>query len=211
MTPRGGGPISFYRNGEGTMIVHSVSRKYSSRLGVISFGGAYSNIPAFAHTIYTSKNVEAGVEQQVSRAYNVPDVFTATRVSHKFDWIGLYYKGTCDDDSDFNHDSTIHQCYLAWKYVDEGLKTGQVSFPVQKYKLARDFEVRYFYGNSNGGHGYNCVTMGGVPDTYTRCTLRARATSNTVHVTQSGSSQASQALPGLNEHKCDGNQGLCTW
>jgi hypothetical protein len=241
MTPRGGGNIRFYRNGEGTMIVHSVSRKYSARVGVIGFGGGWSDTPEFHHTIYSSKNVEAGIQQRMSAVYNDPDdftgspgmarvavsqyvemgapivvtwdadVYTATRLSHKFDWIGLYYAGTCDDDSDANHDSVIHQCYVAWKYVDQGIKTGQLSFPVQDYKLARDFEVRYFYGNSNGGHGYSCVQMGGATDTYKRCTLRARATSSTAHVTQSGSSQASQTLPGLNEHKCDGNQGLCTW
>lgn len=112
-----------------------------------------------------------------------------------------------------NFDSVIHMCWVAWQEaLPGGERTGSVSFPVGDYKNAGDYELRYFYGDSNGGQGYTCLTLGNVGETYKHCLLRARATSEVVSVVITGSGETARAgLPGLHEHYCDGADGLCTW
>lgn len=87
----------------------------------------------------------------------------------------------------------------------------QVSFQIADYKAAGDYELRYFYGDSSGGQGYSCVTLGNVGETYKHCLLRARATSSVVSVVITGRGDMAQSMPGLQEHYCDGGDGLCTW
>jgi len=236
------GSIIFERNGEGTMVVHSVSRKYATQLGQVVFGGTFFTNPAYSQYIVSSKHLEANIDQIVTKTYltqqdfedrlgmgrfTVPrfvelgtdmgvewvsDIYTE-RVSQPGDWIGLYRAGECDDDSDVNFDSIIHKCWLAWQDVlPGGDRTGRVTFPVGDYKNAGDYELRYFYGDSNGGQGYTCLTLGNVGETYKHCLLRARATSDVVSVVISGSGDMARAgMPGLQEHYCDGADGLCTW
>jgi len=141
------------------------------------------------------------------------DTYGLGRISTPDDWIGLYRVGECDDDSDLNLDNVIHKCWLAWRYVYQvpGFPTGQVSFTIDDYKAAGDYELRYFYGDSSGGQGYECVTLGDVGQTYKRCLLRARGTSSAVSVVLTGRSTFAQSVPGLQEHYCDGADGLCTW
>lgn len=152
-------------------------------------------------------HVELGTEMMIDW---MPDIYT-TRVSKPNDWIGLYRKGTCDDDSDINKDDVIHKCWLAWRWIQPGLASGRVSFTQEDYREGGEFEVRYFYGDSTGGQGYRCVTLGGVQGTYKRCLLSARATSATITVVAGSGDSAAAATPGLNEHYCDGGDGLCTW
>merc|ERR1711871_762786 len=230
------GAISFERHGEGSIVVHSVSRKYSTRPDVIIFGDNYNTNPSYSHYIVSSQYEEARIQQVVMQAYVTPvdfedaggfdertgraridaprqvelgtdfvaqwvaDVYSESRVSHQQDWVGLYRAGECDDESDLNHDSVIHECYVAYKYVDvlgEGHRTGEVRFKVQDYKNAGQYELRYFFGDSNGGQGYTCVTLGNVGATYKHCILRARATSSIVNIVTSGTSEAASGLPGL--------------
>ena len=45
--------------------------------------------------------------------------------AHERDWIGLYRRGECNDEAsaEKNRHSTLHECYLAWKYVTEGAES----------------------------------------------------------------------------------------
>jgi len=238
MTARGS--ITIQRFGDGNVIVHSTSRKYATHADTVVFGGNYFTNPSYSSAIISSKYREANIEQLAIKVYStvndfedppgmgrlrVPpqvelgtnidveftsDVYSA-RVTKDFDWIGLYRVGECDDDSDLNKDSVLHKCWLAWEYVPEGESTGLLAFSIQDYKIAGTYEARYFYGDSNGGQGYRCITLGNVGETYKHCLLRARATSNQVTVGTIGGTEASQSLPGLREHFCDAGNGLCTW
>jgi len=234
------GSVTFQRAGAGTMVVHSISRKYATKPDGIVFGANYFTNPSYSQHIVSSANREAHITQVMMRAYQtpsdfddmpgmarltvphsvehgsnlvvqyVPDVYT-TRATKPLDWIGLYRAGECDDDSQPNRDAVIHKCWLAWRSVQPGQHSGEVSFTVEDYKDAGKFEVRYFYGDSNGGQGYRCVLLGNVGQVYKHCLLRARATSDAVTVMMTGTSEAARAMPGLQEHYCDGANGLCTW
>merc|ERR1711907_316754 len=88
-----------------------------------------------------------------------PDIYS-DRVSHQYDWVGLYRKGDCAaEESSQLH--LLHKCYLAWKYTPAGLAYGETRFTWSQYQSTGEFEVRYFYGDTTDGQGFRCVTLGG--------------------------------------------------
>ena len=73
-------------------------------------------------------------------------------------------------------------------------------------------QVRYFYGDSSGGQGYQCISLGGVVEKHEVCYLRARAVSAIITVQVGDIQSEHQTVPGLVEHSCDPRSGmLCTW
>jgi hypothetical protein len=228
------GSLTFTRFGGGSIVVHSVSRKYSTKADSIVFGDRFGDV-------VTSKFKQAALPQVVTQSYATtadfvseprgvprlevntavstgaeivvrwfPDVYS-NRVSHKYDWVGLYKKGDCAnaDADDRKRLTRIHKCYLAWQYTAAGLTHGENRFKFASYKTAGQFEVRYFYGDSTDGQGYRCVTLGGSGNTYKQCILRARQTSAVINVGSTGTATSMSSVPGLFEKYCDGSKTLC--
>jgi len=139
-----------------------------------------------------------------------PDV-RSQRLSHSQDWVGLYRSGDCSDEtstaqirppdslsvSETNH---VHQCYLAWQFVQRDQPTGTVRFSYEDYKVAGEYEVRYFYGDSRDGQGYKCGLQPGTIDYSTHCVLRAKATSGTMAVVKSGPAESMESIPGIESY-----------
>jgi len=130
------------------------------------------------------------------------------RVSHEQDWVGLYRKGECADpntgavasppdglsqpETDF-----VNQCYVAWESLPSGQTSGTVSFYFESYKVAGEYDVRYFYGDSRDGQGYKCGLQPGTTEYSAHCVLRAKATSGVITVVKSGPAEAMQDVPGI--------------
>ena len=133
--------------------------------------------------------------------------------AHERDWIGLYRRGECNDEAsaEKNRHSTLHECYLAWKYVTEGAESGEVKFVFGEYKQAGEYEARYFFGDSSDGQGYRCVTLAETNSTFRHCVLRVRATSSPVFIAPKAATTTNmgEALPGLVEKYCDGSSSIC--
>merc|ERR1719321_1839544 len=79
------------------------------------------------------------------------------RYSHAKDWVGLYRKGECTEESPFREygqyekpmvvttkHRSIHECYLAWVDLEDATMNGIARFRVADYKTSGEFEVRYF-------------------------------------------------------------------
>jgi len=91
----------------------------------------------------------------------------------------------------------VHQCFLAWEFVKRDEKTGSITFAFETYKVAGEYEFRYFYGNSRDGQGYKCGLQPGTTGYSAHCVLRAKGTSNYVTVVKSGPSESMENVPGL--------------
>jgi hypothetical protein len=186
----------------------------------------------------SSKNSIANKDQIVSQVYqmkndflplivgtprlDVPDIISlgnditftwypdtsSQRKSHPSDWVGLYRKGECRDESaestlhppkslsmaETNH---VHRCYLAWAQLEPEQLTGTVSFTYDSYKVAGEYEVRYFYGDSRDGQGFKCGLIPGTTGRSPHCVLRAKATSRTITVVKSGPAESMESIPGM--------------
>jgi len=102
-----------------------------------------------------------------------------TRVTPPNTWIGLYEAGECSDD---NSDAP-HQCYKAFQFLPTNEVGGTVIFSQQDYKVAGDYDIRYFVGDSRNGQGEVCKGMTGVDhETYIHCILNAAVTSSSIHI-----------------------------
>jgi len=102
-----------------------------------------------------------------------------------------------------------HQCWLAWERVPQGYSSHWLKFEFNNYKVAGDYDVRYFYGNETHEYGYQCGLKAGSP-VDTHCLLKARGTSQTIRVmapAEKGTGWEPD-LPGL-EAYCDGAYGYC--
>jgi len=225
------GSITFRRFGTGAIVVESVSRKYSTKADSIIFQELYADVVSSKYRVAGAPQIErksyatvadfAGpaqglprlvVPQAVATGAEItvtwyPDVYSERR-SHKYDWVGLFRKGECSDEAT-TLSNRLHKCYLAWKYTTPNLLTGVSSFAWSTYKVAGEYEVRYFYGDSTDGQGYRCITLDGTSDTYKQCILSARQTSSVIHVGDTGTISSMSSVPGLVEKVCDGSKKLC--
>jgi len=225
------GSITFRRFGNGAIVVESVSRKYSTKADSIIFQALYADVVSSKYRVAGAPQIErksyatvadfAGpaqglprlvVPQAVATGAEIavtwyPDVYSERR-SHKYDWVGLFRKGECSDEAT-TLSNRLHKCYLAWKYTTPNLLTGVSSFAWSTYKIAGEYEVRYFYGDSTDGQGYRCITLDGTSDTYKQCVLSARQTSSVIHVGDTGTVSSMSSVPGLVEKVCDGSKTLC--
>jgi hypothetical protein len=220
--------VTFTRFGGGSIVVNSVSRKYSTKADSIVFGDPFGDVVTSAYKqaqipqvkvqSYTTaadfESANTGTPRMeaatmVSMGSDIvvrwhPDIYSG-RLSHRHDWIGLYPKGACADDDTTTH-NRIHKCYVAWQYMQEGLSYGETRFTLQQYKVAGEYEVRYFYGDSPDGQGYYCITLGGTGSTYKQCVLRTQAIAGPIYVKQIS---ALTNVPGLVEKYCDGSKKIC--
>jgi len=139
-----------------------------------------------------------------------PDV-RSERLSHAQDWVGLYRRGDCKDESEDSminppegqsvpETGFVNQCFLAWEFVQEGQRSGTVSFYFEAYKVGGEYEVRYFYGDSRDGQGYKCGLQPGTAGYSAHCILRAKATSSVVTVVKSGPAESMQDIPGIESY-----------
>jgi hypothetical protein len=228
------GSLTFTRLGGGSVVVNSISRKYSTKADSIVFGDRFgaivtskvkqASLPHVPTQSYSTRadfvNEPTGIPQlEVSQAVSVgadvvvkwiPDIHS-DRVSHKFDWVGLYKKGDCASTSLDSPEARLllHKCFVAWQYTAAGKRSGENRFSWASYKIAGAYEVRYFYGDSTDGQGYRCVTLGGTGDTYKQCILRARQSSATINIGNTGTTTSMSSVPGLLEKFCDGSKQVC--
>lgn len=225
--------LTVTRSGTGAIIVQQVTRKYSTALDSIVFGAASGGV-----AMITSKTREAGMPQIELKSYATaadfagpakgvprlevpaavspgtdivvtwyPDIYS-DRLSHANDWLGLFRKGDCADETT-TQSNRLHKCYLGWKYTPKGLNRGETRFAFEHYKQHGDYEVRYFYGDSTDGQGYRCITLGGISDTFRQCVLSARQTSSVITVSPTGTASSMTGVPGLIEKACDGSKRTC--
>lgn len=88
------------------------------------------------------------------------------------DWVGLFRSGECNEPDNLQD---RHKCYLASKVIPATLWEGEISFEIDEYQSAGEFDVRYFYGNNPhiegnttsphftwSGQGYVCNTAAGM-------------------------------------------------
>jgi len=130
----------------------------------------------------------------------------AGRVQGSNSWIGLYYKGTCmptpkrgefgadvfDDgySRDYLQEPTgadvehsPHECYKTFRFIKEGTSSGTVMFSPQEYKVAGEYDVRFFQGDSRNGQGIVCKgLLGSDQDSYVKCSLEASLVSSPIHI-----------------------------
>jgi len=227
-----GNTVSFNRLGEGPIVVNEVSRKYTTNMDSIIFGTMLSG------HIVSSATREARIDQikvqsyiteadfdpgpegvprlEVSQLTSLggdlvvhwyPDIYSE-RLSHKEDWIGLYRRGECSDAA-VTPPNLMHQCFLAAQTLQGGLATGEIRFSWKEYKVAAEFEVRYFYGASPNGQGYRCQSLATTSDSYTFCALNARQVSTVMYVRGTGSIVGAAGVAGLLEKFCDPSKNIC--
>jgi len=117
-------------------------------------------------------------------------------VSQPGSWLGLYKKGECSAESEWQH-----KCYLVAHELPAGESGGVVRFTQSDYKSAGEYEVRYFRGNTRSGQGQVCSGLRDTGSgTYIQCSLLAAATSETISVFGSVESEDDMSsVPGL-EH-----------
>jgi len=102
-----------------------------------------------------------------------------TRVTPPNTWIGLYAAGECSDDSN----DAPHQCYKSFQFLPTNVDSGTVIFSHADYRVAGDYDIRYFVGDSRSGQGEVCKGMTGVDhETYIHCVLNAAVTSSSIHI-----------------------------
>jgi len=226
-----GDTVTFSRLGDGAIVVQSVTQKYSTKANSIVFGDPLGNVVTSASrqaalpqvnlksyaTAADFVNEPKGlprleVPSSVSVGSDIvvrwfPDIYSE-RVSHKYDWVGLYKKGECSEEDGTPH-HLLHKCHLAWKYTPGGFASGETRFTLAHYKGTGVYETRYFYGDSTDGQGYRCVTLGGITDTYKHCILSARQVSSSVTIGDTGTVAGMSSVPGLLEKVCDGSKKVC--
>jgi hypothetical protein len=220
----------------GSILVDRVSRIYRTQApSSIVFGGPtgsqtvssrdrISGMQQFETKAYATTADFSAAEPNGIPTVTVPDVLTlgssisvqwnadttGGRVSHEHDWIGLYRRGTCNDETTTTRHNIVHECYLAWTYVGAGLQSGEIEFPYSSYSQSGEYEVRYFFGDSTDGQGYRCETLRDTTSIFRQCVLRARATSKTIVIGGGNAdSSASLQVPGLVEKYCDGGSSVC--
>jgi len=126
-----------------------------------------------------------------------------TRNSKANSWIGLYSHDDCLD-SEYQH-----ECYKAFQFVEANVDSGTVIFSQKDYKIAGDFDVRYFVGDTRNGQGRKCAGMTSVDhETYVQCRLVPAVTSSSIHIhgTDMRELEDMDAQPGL-EVVFAGNRG----
>jgi len=100
------------------------------------------------------------------------------RVAPAGTWIGIYSAGDCTDGTEWRH-----TCYKAFQFVEANQESGTVRFSQSDYKVAGNFDVRYFEGDSRNAHGSLCKGLTGVPgETYVSCMFEPAITSSQIHI-----------------------------
>lgn len=74
MTARGA--ITVQRVGDGDMVVHSISRKYSTAPDSIIFGATFASYPSYSRYVVFSKYAEAGIDQVETKVHERDSTLT---------------------------------------------------------------------------------------------------------------------------------------
>jgi len=99
-----------------------------------------------------------------------------------------------------------HRCYLGSESLPVEQHSGEVHFPIEVYKVAGTYEVRFFRGDSPAGQGMACralpsITNERIDGDAVHCVLEAAGRSGTVRVVASSESVARagewSTLPGM--------------
>lgn len=96
-------------------------------------------------------------------------------------WIGLFKAGDCTTD---DTQRSRHQCFKAYQFIEANVLSGTVTFSQTKdYKVAGDYDVRFFDGSSRNGQGSVCRGLSNTPhQTYVDCGLEPEVTSSSIHI-----------------------------
>jgi len=92
-------------------------------------------------------------------------------------WIGLYRKDSC-----FSYNFNRHKCHIASRSLLVNETAGEIAFSYSEYKVAGEFEARYFRGNTRHGQGIVCRGLKEIKDTHLQCMLEAAAISRAIYV-----------------------------
>lgn len=135
------------------------------------------------------------------------------RMSHPLDFIALYRKGECKQ-VDYTENNPYppgadeatraaqNQCHLITESLAQDQTEGVVHFDFSTFKVAGEYEARFFRGESRNGQGVVCRGMHGLAygfessPTMESCALEARATSNVVTVTAEVASRGGRKSTG---------------
>jgi len=100
------------------------------------------------------------------------------RLSAPNTWIGLFSAGHCSSSTEWRH-----ECYKSFQFIEKGVESGTVRFSQSDYKVAGEYDVRYFIGDSRNGQGEICKGLTGVEhETYVQCLLDPAVTSSSIHI-----------------------------
>jgi hypothetical protein len=100
------------------------------------------------------------------------------RLSVPNTWIGLFSAGECSSSTEWRH-----ECYKSFQFIEKGVESGTVRFSQSDYKVAGEYDVRYFVGDSRNGQGEICKGLTGVEhETYVQCFLEPAVTSSSIHI-----------------------------
>jgi hypothetical protein len=159
--------------------------------------------PATKPSLSVPRSVVLGQDIVVSWASNIAlqDV-----MSDPNSWLGLFVRGECSTDD--MHDR--HKCWKAYQFIAARQLTGTVIFSFKDYKIAGEYEVRYFQGDTRNGQGEDCQGLQGVnTETYVTCQLEAAIVSEPIKVLGQDMDDTEQlgAFPGLEAVFGHGNRG----
>jgi len=96
-------------------------------------------------------------------------------------WIGLYGAGECTAHS--TEGTAPHECYKAFQFIETGVTSGTIIFSLADYKIAGEYDLRYFVGDTRNGQGRSCTGLTSVDhETYVTCKLVPSVVSSSVHI-----------------------------
>lgn len=101
-----------------------------------------------------------------------------TIMSRPNSWIGLYKAKDCSASTEWRH-----ECYKSFQFVEAAVTSGTVRFSQNDYKVAGEYDIRFFHGDTRNGQGKVCRGLTESPHgTYVQCVLEPAVTSSSIHI-----------------------------
>jgi hypothetical protein len=101
-----------------------------------------------------------------------------TALSRPNSWIGLYNAKDCAESTEWRH-----ECYKSFQFVEQDVTSGTVRFSQKDYKVAGEYDIRFFHGDTRNGQGKVCRGLTASPHgTYVQCVLEPAVTSSSIHI-----------------------------
>jgi hypothetical protein len=142
----------------------------------VSVGSSETEVVTPPPVLYPPESVLLGVDIVVQwDASNDQMKYT----TQKGAWIGLYKKGECGVEVAEGR----HDCYLAFKMLQEGESSGTVTFTQAEYQNAGEYDVRFMRGDTTNRQGRVCKGITKSPaGVYLYCMVEAAVISDTITV-----------------------------
>jgi hypothetical protein len=131
-----------------------------------------------------------------------------TRLQTQNSWIGLYRNGTCMPKQDGHVETDVHECFVAYQFIQSGVESGSVRFSQADYQIGGTYDVRFFQGDTRNVQGRVCRGLSDAPlETYVQCVLEAALISGPIEIVADRSKMANlDSVPGM-EVLFTGNRG----